>query len=176
MRKCVICGKPFQEKNAVQKYCSTSCSDEGHRRSSLEWFRQHRPSKTDLVYTLVCKNCGKRFQAPSRRLVYCSAECRIEGQRKAARLNWKKYKLNLMMEHTCSICGKKYLTTGLTTKFCPECRGKKAQHKKAGAPKKGADRLNSKIKEAMRQHISYGQLQVIAAREAAKAAREKEKT
>ena len=85
-----------------------------------------------------------------------------------------------MREQTCAMCGKTFMTTAaIRARFCPDCRPDRRAKEKALAaapPKRGEDRLNAKIREAMEKHISYGQLQVIAAQEAARAAWKKEKT
>lgn len=171
MRECKICGAEFQENNGTHLYCSAACRTEAHRRSCAAYQRTKKGEKPSS-FRIVCKNCGKVFTGESQRLCYCSPECRIEASRNRSKAYWGKRKEELLHDHVCLLCGKRFSTMSRTAKFCPECREPTTPRQRAEAKRKKEARFQAKIREAMEKHISYGQLQVIAAREAAEAARE----
>ena len=167
-RRCAFCGKEFTAKAVTHIYCSYECYRAHHKEAQEEARKLGRKLREVVVRTVVCKSCGKEFQTRNYRLVYCSPECRIAGAKSNSRKYWQAYKKSLMTTATCVMCGKEFTRTlGARTKFCPVCR---KQPKKTELVKPDPDRLNRKIREAREKHISYGMLQVLAAREAAKAA------
>lgn len=173
-RKCENCGKTFEPKSVAHKFCSHECYYVHHRAEQNETRKKiRRLAGEAIIRTVVCKSCGKEFTTRNYRLVYCSPECRIAGAKSNSRRYWQAYKKSIMTTATCVMCGKEFTRTlGARTKFCPVCR---KQPKKTELVKPDPDRLNRKIREAQEKHISYGMLQVIAAREAAKEARQAER-
>ena len=172
-RKCENCGKEFEPKSVAHKFCSHECYYVHHRNEQNEHRKMIRGlAREALTRTVACKCCGKEFTTRNPRAVYCSAECRIAGARENSHKYWETYKQSLMTDAVCAMCGKTFKSTlGSRTRFCPECRIKPKKKVRVVKPKPDPDRLNRKIREAQEKHISYGMLQVLAAREAAKEAR-----
>lgn len=83
-----------------------------------------------------------------------------------------------MYEHECLNCGKKFETSSSLTRFCSkecmEARREKLKEERAKEKQARLDtreRLNRKELEARRLGVSYGMLQVLAARKLAEEAR-----
>ena len=109
---------------------------------------------------MVCKICGKEFEPPKKRGVkpsVCSNECFIKHKkqldaagRERARL--RKNKNIIGSECICPVCGKSFIKTTSTQKYCSkECRRKhdheanKAYRKKYRERHANAPRSHDKI-------------------------------
>lgn len=118
MATCLVCGKSFEPRSAVQKYCSQDCQDEAHRRHNRELYRARSTFKPEVR---SCVICGKKFLTRNGKHICCSTDCR--------KVYHKKYTEPLRRAHdepsvqaTCPICGNNFAKSFHTQKFCPDCR------------------------------------------------------
>lgn len=120
MATCLVCGKSFEPRNTVQKYCSQDCRDEVRRRYNRELYRARSNFKPEVR---SCVICGKKFLTRNDKQICCSSECR--------KVYHKKYPEPKRRAHdepsvlaTCPICGNNFVKSFHTQKFCPDCRNK----------------------------------------------------
>ena len=73
--KCENCGKEFETNRDNQRYCSSECYAEQHRRECATKWKQNAP-----VYKKKCLLCGCEFEATDSRRKYCSKECRNKAR------------------------------------------------------------------------------------------------
>ena len=126
MATCLVCGKSFEPRSTVQKYCSQDCHDEARRRQNREFYRAHSTFKSEVR---SCVICGKKFLTRNDKQICCSSDCRKVYNNEY--LKHKKYPEPLRRAHdepsvlaTCPVCGNNFAKSFHTQKFCPDCRNK----------------------------------------------------
>lgn len=146
LKECVVCGREFQAVLSTAKYCSPKCKHKAHNEKK----REARIERGEGKARPTCLICGKPLVGKGRRC-YCSDACRDTAKKR-------------QMAEINAARREDYQTLK---------QAKKAKREAAARAKLEAQgRLDAKLREATRLHISYGQLQVLKAREAAKKARE----
>ena len=103
--RCCYCGKDFIAHSRKAKWCSKKCKDIAFR---LKHGVQVNP-KTE-PYHKECAICGKPFDTFRDATVTCSPEC--------AKVLHKGLSQNPLVEKTCIICGKTYLSKDVRRKTC----------------------------------------------------------
>ena len=77
MKKCLRCGKEFQEYNQQHAFCSHDCSRQWHRSNELRGRGYVCPTEP---YYFECEKCGKQvYVVPAdgdRRWRYCGLKCK----------------------------------------------------------------------------------------------------
>lgn len=131
MATCLVCGKTFEPKSAVQKYCSQDCQDEAHRTLNRELYRARSNFKPEVR---SCVICGKKFLTRNGKQICCSSDCRklyhkkfTEPLRRARdepavlatcpdcrNTRGKASALEIACEH----CGKKFVPRNASQRFC----------------------------------------------------------
>lgn len=149
LKECVVCGREFEAILPTAKYCSPKCKHRAHNEKK----REARIERGEAKSPSTCVICGKPLTGKWRR-AYCSDACRdVAKKRQMAEINAARREDYKALQ-----------------------QAKKAKREAAARAKVEAKgRLDAKIREAVRLHISYEQLQVLKAREAARLAWEKEK-
>lgn len=161
--RCAVCGKEFHRRNSVQKYC-TACAAGATRHKKAPQMMQ-------------CTMCGETIERKNKRQKYCK-KCAVKarsGPRKEKRPEDATAKTR---EYTCEMCGKTFLSDGVTAKYCGEncakdaARQQSRERKRAAAETRKAqqykqpvskDNLQKVSRIAAENGISYGKLTTIAA-------------
>ena len=121
-RKCLICGKEFEGRDARTKYCSKECAAEGTKRAykaKKEAERAERAARPPIP----CPICGKLFKPLTGAYKYCSKACADEQQRRNSIAHYKKAKEVGISENICQHCGKTFRAATKYVKYCSaECR------------------------------------------------------
>ena len=136
--KCPECGREFERKSPVHKYCSPECA-----MNHQIGVRKTQP------FTLTCLQCGKTFRSFSSKSKFCSSKCYNESR----------------IVKTCPGCGKTFETTNPGKVFCTqECRldYRRAQMKLADKPKTGKT-LEQWTREANECNLDYGNYRALIA-------------
>lgn len=77
VKKCVVCGKPFQAKSHPnKKYCSVSCRQKAQK---LKDKKMAFPNLPESERERKCASCGKVFVANRSDQRYCSKKCSSNG-------------------------------------------------------------------------------------------------
>jgi|LSQX01.2.fsa_nt_gb hypothetical protein len=76
MKKCVWCGKEFEPKNRVQKYCNSKCS-----------YEAQKERQNNIIYKNICTECGDTFEAKYRQAKVCKKCKRRISRETAERVN-----------------------------------------------------------------------------------------
>lgn len=75
VRRCKICGKPFDAQHSKQTCCSVECSEKDQQSRA-------DPFALESGDVLTCGICGKTFVRNLHALTYCSDECRAEARKR----------------------------------------------------------------------------------------------
>ena len=110
---CVKCGKSFEAKNVLHKFCSEKCKSKYH----------NDKKKKGTLEPKKCKTCGKEFVPRNSIQSNCSKEC----SKLSNKLEWeakRKYPNGFGFAY-CLECGRKFEKTSPVNKFCDtKCRSK----------------------------------------------------
>ena len=89
-KKCAICGKIFQPKNQIQKYCGYECQRISNRENAKRHMAiRYEKIKAQRQKTAQCPICGEIFEKKSGKQKYCgSAECARERLRTHSKERW----------------------------------------------------------------------------------------
>lgn len=117
-RVCAYCGKEFVSHRISKEYCSRRCKDIA--------IRIHNGIKCNTnpePYHKICAVCGNPFDTFRDAAVTCSPEC--------AKVRRKGLGQNPLVEKTCIICGKTYLSKDIRRTTCgnAECVKKNKKSK-----------------------------------------------
>ena len=108
--KCKNCGREFDPRHKLQKYCSAECA----QAVKLAQNREYKRCQQIGPVAVKCAVCGKEFTARATNIKTCSAECR------------KKYKATAYREAKparkvkCKICGREFETRSNRKQCCSE--------------------------------------------------------
>lgn len=97
MRKCDVCGKEFQPKTKINRFCCYDCQRVYHR--ALE---KKRSMERVTPKRLICNRCGREFVTELRNRPFCD-DCKGKAP---------------MREVSCRWCGKTFLTRHSRTNCC----------------------------------------------------------
>lgn len=106
-RTCAVCGKSFDAKATVQKYCSSECYLSTLRKEPVE-------------REATCKNCGKTFTTTDHRVKHCSDACRRAYSRPEKVVRPKAEPKP--RTKVCISCGNDFEPNGGYQKKCNDCR------------------------------------------------------
>lgn len=112
--KCAHCGIEFDTNRSDQKYCSVKC----RRAQERVVARGNRQ-----LAVATCPVCGKEFVKHMGNEKYCSDDCRrlakLQKDNNRARRKHPNYKPKRpVFDKVCPHCGKSFITTEATKKFC----------------------------------------------------------
>ena len=119
MKTCPNCGRSFEAKNDLQKYCSLECALENRSKNfeppkveppKIEPVKVE-PEKVEKLIK-VCPSCGVEFEAKRPFQKYCSHRC---GGRDFYRQKSSRRELH---KRTCQNCGAEFETKYGHQKFC----------------------------------------------------------
>ena len=79
-KKCAVCGKEFQTKTGIAKYCSDECRAKVGQKPVT-----YKP----IITEHVCRWCGESFETSNGCKKYCSDQCRLEAKHKAKRTRYR---------------------------------------------------------------------------------------
>lgn len=103
-KACIVCGKPFEQKRASQKYCSATCRKRANRTDGIAP-RDAWTSEGEEIRSFACVKCGTVVRVTSmddRRTKFCSHRCE--------RLYWKHSRFVapqiVRREFDCKGCGR----------------------------------------------------------------------
>lgn len=93
-KECIICGKKFIAKNAVQLCCSKECSKIRKKQRNKEYSRKRREKNKKLKECKKeCVICGKTFTTTYNHQITCSKVCGDERNRRIKYSNKEKTKV-----------------------------------------------------------------------------------
>ena len=131
MVKCPICGKNFKPHRSNAKYCSKACRQAANKKRSAArqriYYHKLNPALPKLI---ECIECGKQFKPKSIRNICCSIQCSHKRcKRRENERNRQSYLLmhdkpgKTQYNNKCQICGKYFITTSASAKYCSkECK------------------------------------------------------
>lgn len=168
--KCENCGKEFEPRYCLQKYCSRQCKD-----------RQYRLRQTkELPATIKCAVCGKEFEPANYRSKYCSMACRNVVQRERMRdRRYKEIEATMRLarclskpetenqpaaenQPKCLHCGKPFKMLKETQKYCSrECFQAAVEQNGVAKPVQEVkparkSNLNELVRQAAECNLDYG--------------------
>lgn len=112
VKQCAFCGKEFEPKNGIQRFCSTACYMKARN-------EKRKADRLAAVETVVCPTCGKEFEREYKQRRFCSDECARLSRTKAA----EEKRLNQPAKtKQCVFCGKPFASWGRKRYCSPECR------------------------------------------------------
>lgn len=168
-KECQQCGKIFETKLIIKKWCSVRCRGNYWGSQNREKIRQ-----VSRKYPGVCHYCGKEYYATMKISKYCSQECYIKSKNKTLKrccYCGKEFRKNsqstycskdcmnkqiiLKKMKICEVCGKVFKSRDIKQKACSKyCAYVLYSESNKGVPKK--KRIEGKkCKQCGKEYIAY---------------------